>query len=273
MHWAEASAYCARSGVPCVLVTVLAVKGSTPRGAGSKMLVTADALYDSIGGGQLEHQVVARARALLETGGAGQEITHLPLAAAAEQCCGGSVTVLLETFGRPELTLAVFGAGHVGTRVVQLLAELPVALRWYDPREERLQQAPPGVQVERLDDVQHTVDALSAQAGALVLTHDHALDFRLLAALLEGPERPYLGLIGSATKWQRFQARLERNGVAKARLARVRCPVGAAGVRGKEPMAVAIAIAAEVLALRPQTPAASALSWRQIRSTLMQESH
>jgi len=84
MDWAEAIAGCRRDRIPCVLVTVLAAKGSTPRAAGSKMLVTADALYDSIGGGQLEHQATARARELLDSGG-GQEIHHLPLAAAAEQ--------------------------------------------------------------------------------------------------------------------------------------------------------------------------------------------
>lgn len=272
MDWAEASAACRRDRIPCVLVTVLAAKGSTPRAAGSKMLVTADALYDSIGGGQLEHQAAARARELLECGSEGQEIHHLPLAAAAEQCCGGSVTVLLEVFGRPELTLAVFGAGHVGRRVVTLLAELPIALRWYDNREELLAEAPPGVRTAALDDVPAAVAALPVEAGALVLTHDHALDFRLMQALLEGAERPYLGLIGSTTKWQRFRARLARDGVPDARLDRVRCPVGAADVRGKEPMAVAIAIAAEVLSLRTPATAASALSWRQIRASLVQES-
>ena len=98
MNWRTALKFCAESGEPHVLCTVLAASGSTPREAGAKMVVTAERIYDTIGGGQLEHLVIEAARGSLADARSGQQITNFPLAAAANQCCGGSVTVLFESF-------------------------------------------------------------------------------------------------------------------------------------------------------------------------------
>ena len=62
-----------------MLVTVLAAKGSTPREAGAKMVVTADGLAGTIGGGNLEHQCEAAARALLAAGAEGPSTRDFPL--------------------------------------------------------------------------------------------------------------------------------------------------------------------------------------------------
>ena len=79
-----------------------------------------------------------------------------------------------------------------------------------------------------------------------------------------------IGLIGSDTKWQRFQARLLRDGFAHADLARVRSPIGVEGISRKDPPAVAVSIVAQLLQLQSATGKADAtLSWRQIKSTLV----
>ena len=113
MKWQSALAHVAAAHEDHVLVTVLATIGSAPRDAGAKMVVTTAGVEDTIGGGQLEQMVINQARALLDGQQGGQTIQHYPLAAAAEQCCGGSVTVLFEAYVY-RLKVAVFGAGYVG---------------------------------------------------------------------------------------------------------------------------------------------------------------
>lgn len=265
MRWFEAVARYAAAGSPYALVTVLAVSGSAPRPAGTKMVVTGDAVDDSIGGGQLELQVCERARALLAARG-GTTIAHFPLAAATQQCCGGSVTVLIEAFAAAGLNVAVFGAGHVGRRVVAMLEELDARLQWFDTRAD----VAPATRTPcaAFDDPSAVVAQLDPAQEVLVLTHDHQLDYALVAALL-GRGFTRIGLIGSRTKWQRFAARLSADGFEAAQLDSVRCPVGA-GLPGKQPMAVAVAIVAELLAGLPaQEDPVERLSWRQIKESLV----
>ena len=66
--WLPVLARLCASGTPGVLVTVAATRGSVPREAGTKMVVTEDATFGTIGGGQLEYEALRTARAML-TGG------------------------------------------------------------------------------------------------------------------------------------------------------------------------------------------------------------
>lgn len=270
MHWHQAVAHCAGAGTPYVIATVLATSGSAPRDGGTKMVITRQEIYDSVGGGQLEYLVIERAREQLAQASAGASVHHFPLAAAATQCCGGSVTLLLESFAGPALQVTVFGAGHVGRRVVALLADLDAQVGWFDAREAIAPEA--GIACTHIDSAAAVVAKLETPGEVLVLTHDHQLDFELVVALLER-EVPAIGLIGSATKWQRFEDRLRQRGFSDTQLQRVRCPVGAPKVPGKQPMAIAVGIVAELLQRRPVAPATTAaLSWQQLRQTLVRDS-
>lgn len=286
MSWQQAVASCAERSEPCVLATVLATSGSTPREAATKMVITASDTHETIGGGQLEQLVIERARTLLEADHDSCEITHFPLAAAALQCCGGSMTVLLESFGVQSLRLCVFGAGHVGRRVAQLMRELDCAVTLVDTRPEQLDQAPAGVRRVHVGEPVAYLTALGSRDHVLVMTHDHQLDYQLVRHLAGQPIAS-LGLIGSATKWCRFRARLLADGVAVDALNAVRCPVGRSDIPGKAPMAVAIAIVAELLQMREASslalsstapssstqptpaPKTCGLSWRRIRGSLV----
>ena len=272
MRWFEAVCACEAAGEPYALATVIAVSGSTPRDTDGKMVVTADASHDTLGGGQLEALVTERARGLLADRQPHGEIRHFPLAAAAQQCCGGSVTVLIEPFGTRHMNVHVFGAGHVGARVVTLLEELPARVTWIDSRAGRLDPTRRCRRLERPDPVDAVAD-LEPGSHVLVLTHDHQLDYRIVSAVLRRGAWGSLGLIGSDTKWQRFRARLLRDGFAAADVERVRCPVGLAMVPGKQPMAVAVAIVGELLGLAAPgpSPQRSALTWRQVKAALLQE--
>lgn len=81
------------------LVTVAGAKGSTPREAGARMVVSIDgALAGTIGGGRLELEAMERAIAALHRGRDGAERLDLALGPSIGQCCGGAVSLLIETF-------------------------------------------------------------------------------------------------------------------------------------------------------------------------------
>lgn len=242
--WVRALADCDRDGRPAVLVTVLDTAGSTPRAAGTKMLVTADALAGSIGGGALEFTAIETARALLDA-----EVTELrtqtyPLGPKLGQCCGGRVTLLFEPVRPPARRIALFGAGHVARALVTLLGQIPARVTWVDNRPDAFPATlPDNAMASLLEDPAAAL--VPGFSHVLIMTHDHALDYRLAAAALSLPDRPFVGVIGSDSKRARFQGRLAAAGLAADRLV---CPIGLPGLPGKHPGEIAIAVAAQILA-------------------------
>jgi len=252
--WLDALAAAERDRQPAVLVTVLATRGSTPREAGAKMVVSADGIAGTIGGGTLEHECEATARDLLAGGATGPTTRDFPLGPALGQCCGGHVTVLFEVLRPPRLHLALFGAGHVGRALVRVMAELPCHVTWIDSRPEALPAQLPGnvVPVRAANPVQ-TAQMLPPNTHVLVMTHDHMLDFDIVAACLARADLPFVGLIGSGTKRARFAVRLKRQGIPVDRLV---CPIGLPEIEGKEPAVIAVSVAAQLLRrIQPAEPA------------------
>lgn len=148
--------------------------------------------------------------------------------------------------------LCLYGAGHVATALVPLLAELPFELNWFDPLPGRMPERLPAHVTETSDhDPQATARFASAGAMHLVMTHSHALDEDICHAVLERGEFGWLGLIGSKSKRARFVHRLARRGIDAALLQRLVCPVGLPGVTGKRPATIAVAIAAQLAASLP----------------------
>ncbi len=231
---------------PHVLVTVIETVGSTPREAGAKMVVTADAFCGSIGGGELECEAQATARRLLAEGATAPVVEKVLLGADRNQCCGGGATLLFEPFAAPAVTVALFGAGHVAAALVRVLEGTAVRVIWVDERPDVFPPAARAV-IRRTDDPAAEAATLPAGARALVMTHSHDRDFEILAALLRRDDLGRLGLIGSATKWARFRKRLLAAGLPPDRVAAVACPVGLPGIGGKRPAEIAIAVAADLL--------------------------
>jgi xanthine dehydrogenase accessory factor len=234
------------------------------------MLVWADSLSGTIGGGQLEFQAVAAARALLR--GEPQApvpdaaIRH-PLGPSLGQCCGGvmhlayrrvgaaNIAALREALGAKLIPVALFGGGHVGAALARLLAGLPYAVRWIDSRDGVFPaELPDQVQAEHSEPVQHVVADLAPGSHVLVMSFSHAEDLDIVIACLrrlrEQGDLPFVGLIGSRTKWATFRHRLAARGFSEAELARVTCPIGVPGIVGKEPEVIAVAVAAQLLQMR-----------------------
>jgi xanthine dehydrogenase accessory factor len=253
-----------------VWVTVHAAQGSVPREEGAWMAVFADAVAGTIGGGHLEFEAIAEARRRL-AGGMGDPVLRFPLGPTLGQCCGGVVHLRFERVTAADLPsvrerlaarltpVALFGGGHVGKALVNILGTLPFQVAWIDSRDEIFPaDLPPNVRCEHSDPVQAAVADLDAGSRVLIMSFSHAEDLDVVAACLkrqrEQGDLPYVGLIGSKTKWAVFRHRLEARGFGPAELAHVTCPIGVPGIAGKEPQVIAVAVAAQLL----QNPLASA---------------
>jgi xanthine dehydrogenase accessory factor len=255
---------------PAVLVSVLHTQGSVPREAGTWMAVFADDVLGTIGGGHLEHEAIAQARAGLAGAPLPAE-RRCALGPSLGQCCGGVVHLgfqAVDAAGAAALLVrlraeqdarrmpvALFGGGHVGQAIVRALAPLPVAVHWIDSRDEVFPSSlPPHVHAEHSAPVQAAVRDLAAGSRVLVMSFSHAEDLEIVAACLqrlrERADLPFVGLIGSRSKWAAFRHRLEARGFGTDELARVTCPIGLPGVQGKEPAVIAASVAAQLMTLR-----------------------
>ena len=263
-----------RDGIPHVLATQVTSAGSTPREPGARMVITADGIFDTLGGGTFEWQTIAAARACLNEQRFGLSLEAFSLGGRSGQCCGGFVNILLEAFPGATNHIAIFGAGHVGQEIVKLGAPLPWQLHWFDSRSGVFAgHHQPRLHCYALDDTGKCVADLPADIHALVLTHNHDEDFMLIKALIERDDIASIGLIGSDSKWISFKGRLKRGGYSDAQIARVRSPIGrihATKLTNKTPYAIALTVVAELLWLTdsPSTQENRGLDSQSLRTLL-----
>lgn len=254
---------------PAVLVRVAGVQGSGPRELGAWMALSAGGQIGSIGGGRLEFDASAEARALLAANGPepGGVLRRYALGPSLGQCCGGVMQLRFERLGPADIAslrarllapearqpVALFGGGHVGRAIVKLLIDLPFELQWLDSRDEVF---PPelAAQVhlaEHSQPVQAAVPGLAPGSQVLIMSFSHAEDLDIVAACLarqrERGDLPFIGLIGSASKWASFRQRLLARGFSEAELGQVNCPIGLPGIAGKQPEVIAISVVAQLL--------------------------
>ncbi|MDN5760983.1 MAG: xanthine dehydrogenase accessory protein XdhC [Microlunatus sp.] len=243
-----------------VMVTLVSVRGHSPRAAGAKMVVSAEHTWDSIGGGNLEAVAVTRARGLLARFATEPATFTVNLSDQAPvehgvQCCGGQVRVLLDPL--PVLpAVAVFGVGHVGWELALILARHELDLHLIDSRPEQFADARLAVLADATARV-HThhvpvlpelvLGELPPGTHVLVMTHDHAEDAALVDAALRTEHLASIGLIGSSAKWSRFGKKLRADGHEPDVLARVTTPIGLPELAGKDPATIAVGVAAALL--------------------------
>ncbi|MGR6871032.1 xanthine dehydrogenase accessory protein XdhC [Pseudomonas sp. HK3] len=273
-HWYEAVVKCEQQGQAYVLATVMGAAGSVPRDQGSKMVITADQQYDTLGGGHLEYKVVQHAQQLLVDQAVGNYVEHFPLGASLGQCCGGSVSVLFESFEIKGLNLTVFGAGHVAKALMAILSQLPGKVRWVDSRESMFPDEPfHNIEIIHSEHPVDVMQAVPLNSQVLILTHNHQLDFELVECALKRGDLSYVGCIGSDTKAQRFEMRLQHKDFAQDVIDSLICPVGELSIAGKLPMEVAVSISAQLIkhiALhKPATNIRQGVSWQTIKHDLV----
>ncbi len=248
-----------------VAVTVALARGSTPRETGTVMLVSANAIHGTIGGGQLEFMAIDHARRMLAEGTA-EDGLELPLGPEIGQCCGGHVRLELNRVDsrlagrliaqadiadrdRPHVFL--FGAGHVGHALADAMTLLPVRTIVVDNREAELQGFDETVDTRLVAMPEATVREAPAGSAFVVLTHDHALDFLIVTEALKRHDAAYVGMIGSATKRALFERRLGERGFSGDVIAKLTCPIGLPMLKDKRPESIAASVAVQLL-LRDQ---------------------
>jgi xanthine dehydrogenase accessory factor len=216
-----------------------------------------------VGGGHLEFDAMDHARLLLK-GEAGEPLVRYALGPSLGQCCGGEVVLQFEKVDAANVArlaqqlagvrapVALFGGGHVGRALVQVLLKLPMDVTWIDSRDEIF---PPDlarlVRCEHSAPVHAAVAGLAPQSRVLIMSFSHAEDLDVVAACLarqhERADLPYIGLIGSKTKWASFRQRLLARGFTELELTHVTCPIGVSGIADKRPEVIAVAVAAQIL--------------------------
>jgi xanthine dehydrogenase accessory factor len=244
------------------LVEVAVTRGSTPREAGAYMLVSRSAIQGTIGGGQLEYMAIDKARQLLA---ARQEemLLDIPLGPEIGQCCGGRVEVLIRPVDdrlAGELIQAaeaeetrmpkvyIFGGGHVGLALAQALSLLPIKTTVVETRPSALEGMPAGIETKLTPMPEETVRSAPSDAAFVVLTHDHALDFLIVAEALKRGDAAYVGMIGSKTKKATFRSWfLKSAGGTDTAFARLVSPIGGDAVKDKRPAVIAALAAAEIM--------------------------
>lgn len=248
----------------CVLVEVTGAAGSTPRDTDAWMLVAADGLFGTIGGGQLEYMAIDHGRRALKRGEASDTLT-IPLGPEIGQCCGGRVALAftridrekaamliersdLEIASRPHVY--VFGAGHVGDALALALSLVPVRTVLVDTRENELSAVAdiPGIETCLTAMPEMVVRDAPPGSAFVILTHDHALDFLIAAEALRRDDASYVGMIGSKTKRSTFKNWLSREIGRPELFDRLICPIGGTTVKDKRPAVIAALAAAEVMA-------------------------
>jgi xanthine dehydrogenase accessory factor len=268
-----------------IWIIVARTQGSVPRESGASMLVAATTSEGTIGGGHLELKAIEQARAMLKANTLTATQRHFPLGPALGQCCGGAVSLLfvpvVESMRDELLRLKkmeieggcfelarvvdtgetitvkiastpwpiwIFGAGHVGKALVDVLATLPCQITWVDERDAEFPTritdnvsllASPAP----ADEVRH----IPPGAQVLVLTHSHALDLEICFALLKRTDLAYCGLIGSATKAATFRKRFAERGVPELASSRIICPIGQSQFNSKHPGVIAVGVAADLI--------------------------
>lgn len=205
------------------------------RSAPEKFVVTADQVF-GVEAGSADEKMVAGARDIL----------------AGDRNASRDVQLFYEPIVAPDLNIAVFGAGHVGTAVVAALSRLDCNIRWVDSRRNVFRGVPVNVRAIETADPALEVAAMPERSFYLVMTHSHSLDFEICDRILRRRDACYCGLIGSLSKRRRFEKRYRQQGMPEELLRGLTCPIGVDGISGKKPAEIAVAAAAEVLRLYEQ---------------------
>ena len=241
----------ADSGKGFCLAIVTATKGSTPRKAGTMMLVRADgSSIGTVGGGGAE--AVAHKEALKALQDGQPRRRKYALEEDAEgiptgSVCGGEI----EIFFAPTLphdVLYLFGAGHVGKATATIAAQAGFRVELFDNRPELKA-------VDGNGQLHDTAIVNYDQAGQLIpdgnqnyvviTTFAHESDEIVLQQML-GRKICYLGMMGSQAKVAAIMYNLQNLGYSEKQLSQVHAPVGLT-IYSHTPAEIAVSIAAEII--------------------------
>jgi len=238
-------------GTSFVCVTLVDIKGSTPRAQGGRMLVTDSGLYSgTVGGGLVEAKALEFSQELLQQNEfSGQtKFVQWNLNRDIGMSCGGSVKLYFERFNTNPWEIMIFGAGHVAQALIPLLLTLDCQLTCYDTRREWLDKLPESQKLNKLcvENIEDNVEQTSEKAFVLIMTHGHRSDFYVVQKFLEQRNQPFLGVIGSRSKAATLKKELKKEGLKQKQIEKIFCPIGFS-LGGNHPQEIAVSITAQLL--------------------------
>jgi xanthine dehydrogenase accessory factor len=235
-----------------VLCTIVRSQGSTPRHAGSKMLVKPDgSIIGSVGGGELENRTISEALKLIPEGKPGRLEYSLDDPAQGDPgVCGGQVEIYMEPI-IPKATLVVVGAGHVGQAVAHLAQWLDFRIVVSDDRREFCNpETIPNAEEYFTVPLEELPEKMKITPWTYVVMTTRSVDVDVpgLPGLLDSPAA-YIGVIGSRRRWETTRKQLEAAGVSAEKMERVRSPMGLK-IHAETPEEIAVSILAEIIQIR-----------------------
>lgn len=260
-------------GESLVLVSVEASSGSTPRGEGAMMLVSAQGrIAGTIGGGAVEYRSEQIAKEALKEGRSRMESFRLRPNEVQDlgMICGGDVDVSFRYLAGgdgeavawareeerrllPPGKVYIFGGGHVAQALVPALAAIDFRCVVLEDREAFCRpELFPGVEETRLiqNDDPAAYEGITADDYIAVMTRGHKDDLIVQAHALKTPAR-YIGVIGSRRKTAAVFARLREMGYTDGDLARITTPIGL-DIKAETPAEIAVSIAAQLIMIRAE---------------------
>jgi len=237
-----------RTGRKCAMILLEVNEGSTPGVTGSIMAVDAEGQrIGTIGGGNLEFQVVTRALEGMREGKHFGFEYSLVEKGELKMTCGGEVKGFVKYFIPPS-NLVIFGAGHVGEKLAEVAKPLGFNIYVADDREE-FAQLPAFIGIKEFISLKPLESKDRIPFGdntyIVVATRGHVLDQEAYKACL-GEKYAYLGGLGSRKKALETIALLKESGFSDEALKTLHLPIGL-DISNGSPAEIAVAILAEIL--------------------------
>lgn len=237
-----------RDGVAGVVATVVAVGGSTPRGAGAKMIVYPDGrTLGTVGGGAIESTTIEKAREMI---GAQPTLLSFDLDDDTGMICGGKMDIFLEPIEAGPLALVV-GGGHVGQAVARVAKQAGFRVTVVDDRPEVVSEERFPFADRRLvggTELLGSEISIDDSTFVIVVTRGHRFDRDWVEAFVD--RWPfYMGMIGSAKKVARTFEHMEEAGMPRQTLDRIHAPIGL-DIGAETPDEIAVSVVAEMIAVR-----------------------
>lgn len=238
-----------RKNLKTAMVIITEKTGSSPGVEGGVMLVYPEGeTLGTIGGGTLEYNIIQRVLENMDTCENFRFDYDLSESGDIAMICGGKTSGYVKYYSNRK-PLVIFGAGHVGKALVNVVSELGFEITLVDERPEYLEDP----DFEKINTIHSSFEELSDEieldgAYIIIMTPSHSFDYEVLRAVVES-DFVYLGMLGSQKKVKTIKDRLISEGVTQEKVDKLFMPVGLNVATGS-PKEIAISVAAELLAVK-----------------------
>ena len=241
--WIDKTAQLRRNSTPAIVVSSLPSNEDVDNTASiNKLIVTESTQFGTLGNDLTDNHAVTLAQEYL------QKAASTPVSRTKHVPTHIRDNLFFDMINQSGFRLKLFGAGHIAQAIVSILQDADCEITWVDTRDNIFpNDIPFNVSTVETDTPECEIDNLTPGSYLLIMTHCHQLDLRLCHQALKHQDFAFCGLIGSASKRNRFTKKLLARGVTERAINRLTCPIGIDNINGKLPQQIAISVAAQLL--------------------------